>query len=74
MSSKSNRIYNLKNLLLKKCNDFLIGLIFPAMIIQSPIYKELGKRSHLIRLKGNHLPAGNLAAPTSSIYLYNLHL
>lgn len=74
MSGKSNRIYNLKNLLLKKCNDFLIGFIFPAMIIQSTIYTGFGKRSHLIRLKGNHLPAGNLAALTSSIYLYNLHL
>jgi len=74
MSRKSNRIYNLKNLLLKKCNDFLIGFIFPTMIIQSTIYEGLGKRSHLISLKGNHLPAGNLAAPTYSIYLYNLHL
>lgn len=43
MSSKSNRIYNLKNLLVKKCNYFLIGFIFPAMIFQNTIYKGLGK-------------------------------
>lgn len=53
---------------------FLIGFICPAMIIQSTVYQGLRKRSPLIRLKENHLPAGNLAASTSSIYLYNLHL
>lgn len=37
------------------------------------MYKGFGKRSLLIQLKGNHLPAGNLATPTS-IHLYNLHL
>lgn len=53
---------------------FLIGFIFPATIIQSTVYKRLGKRSHLIRLKGNPLPAGSLTAPTPSVYLHNLHL
>lgn len=53
---------------------FLIGFIFPVTIIQSTVYKRLGKRSHLIRLKGNPLPAGSLTAPTPSVYLHNLHL